>query len=92
MLKALELCTVHERDILLGLRGNPDITDSQADFVRKVVKNSGALEYSYQKAREYSQKAQDAIQYLRSHAARLDSACLDYLEGIAEYMAIRREA
>jgi len=92
MLKALELCSEHEKDVLLGLRGNPDITDSQADFVRRVVKGSGALEYSYQKACEYAQKAQQTIQELRAAMPNLHPASLDYLEGIAEYMAVRREA
>lgn len=92
MLKALELCSEHEKEVLLGLRGNPDITDSQADFVRKVVKGSGALEYSYQKACEYAQKAQQTIQELRAAMPNLNPTSLDYLEGIAEYMAVRREA
>ena len=91
MLKTMELANEHEREILKDLRWNPDINSDQADFVRSVVKGCGALEYSHNKAVEFARKAEVVIQELRRSSDYLNSDVLDYLEGIAEYMAVRRE-
>ncbi len=100
MLKTLELCSSHERDILQGLWWKQDLTNDQAELVRNVVRGCGALEYSYQKAAEYAKKAQKVVWELRAESEKLkannglelNESVLDYLEGIAEYMAIRRDA
>jgi geranylgeranyl diphosphate synthase type I len=91
MLKAMELCSEHEREILRELWWNADLTLDQAEFVRSVVRSCGALEYSYMKAAEFAKKAQIVIQDLRTHDKELSTDVLNYLEGIAEYMASRRE-
>lgn len=93
MLKTLELCTSAERDIITGLWGRGDLTSEQAEFVRNVVKSSGALDYSYKKATEFATQAQKVIQELResNQNKALNEEVLDYFEGIAEYMAVRRE-
>lgn len=92
MLKTMELCSTHEWEILRELWWKEDLTLDQAEFVRSVVKSSGALEYSYDKATEYAIKAQKVVQQLRVDHKNLDTTVLDYFEGIAEYMAVRREA
>ncbi len=92
MLKTMELCAPNEKEILLSLRWKADLTIDQAEYIRWIVKSSWALEYSYKKALEYAQKAQWVIQSLRLLDQSLNSDVLDYLEGIAEYMGIKREA
>lgn len=93
ILKTLELCTPAERDIITGLWGRGDLTPEQAEFVRNVVKSSGALDYSYKKATEFATQAQKVIQEIIEDNTdwALNSEVLDYLEGIAEYMAVRRD-
>lgn len=92
MLKTMELCAPNEKEILLSLWWKADLTIDQAEYIRWIVKSSWALEYSYKKALEYAQKAQWVIQSLRLLDQSLNSDVLDYLEGIAEYMGIKREA
>lgn len=91
MLKTMELATVHEKEIIWQLRWKGDITAEQAEYVRSVVKWCGALEYSHNKAVEFAKKAESVIQELRASSDYLNADVLDYLEGIAEYMAARRE-
>jgi geranylgeranyl pyrophosphate synthase len=91
MLKTMELCSEHEREILRELWWKADLTIDQAEFVRSIVKSCGALEYSYNKAVEFARKAELAIQELRTTDKQLNTDVLDYLEWIAEYMAVRRD-
>ncbi len=93
MLKTIELCTPQEREIITELWGRGDLTAEQAEFVRSVVKNSGALDYSYKKATEFALQAQKVIQEIAENDKDgvFNTEVLDYLEGIAEYMAVRRD-
>ena len=90
----MELCSALEKETLEQLRWKHDLSTEQAEFVRTIVRNCGALDYSYKKAEEFAKQAKEVIIGMRENNNDwvLNEMVLDYLEGIAEYMAIKREA
>lgn len=76
-------------DTIMANWGNPDIDESDAEAVREIVIATGALEYSKKVALKYAQKAQESINEMRRRG--WDEESINFLDGIAEYMAVGRE-
>lgn len=87
IVKALENANSKQKKILLNLWGKHDITDSEADEARKIVLETGSLEYSKKTAVKWAKKAQLAIPEMIKLKYSKDS--VDYLDGIAQYMVER---
>jgi geranylgeranyl diphosphate synthase type I len=57
------------------------------DAAKQAIRDSGSYEYSKRLAREYATKAARTAGKLRK--LNLDPEAIDYIQGIAEYMAVR---
>lgn len=57
------------------------------EAAKKAIKDSGSLEYSRTIAKDYAQKAANTAERLR--VLNLDKEAIDYIQGIAQYMADR---
>lgn len=66
--------------------GNPNVTDEQADQVRRVIRECGSLEYSKQIAVKYVKQAKRALARMK----HWNGEGRAFLDGIADYM-INRE-
>lgn len=69
--------------------GNPDIGETEANIAREIVRDTGSLAYNQKVATELAQKSQAVAPLMRK--AGLNSRVIDFLDGIAEYMAEKRE-
>jgi len=66
----------HNRDRLFELYRSQDLGESEKDEILEIVRSNGALEYTLQKAREYTQKAQELLQILPDSTYRESLALL----------------
>lgn len=89
ILKALEKADPTQKKIIESYWGNPDITAQNAEEVRKVVIDTGSLQYSYQIAQKFALESRSIIPKMREK--NWESSVIDFLDGIAEYMARDRE-
>lgn len=81
--KAYELATPKQRSILKDALGNPKVTLEQIEDVRKIIMDTGSLEYSQKKAKQLLNKSSKAL----NHAKKgLNKEGLGFLQGINEYM------
>lgn len=86
ILKAWEKGNAEQRATIMQALGNSEVTDEMADGVRKIIIDTGSLDYSKTVAVNYVKQAKAAL------AVRSDWAGegRDFLDGIADYM-INRE-
>lgn len=85
--KALELGNKEQIKRLRTLWGKENITDAEADEARKIVVDTGSLDYSKNVSINYALKAQKATHEMRKRGWNKEA--VDYLYGIAKYMAER---
>lgn len=88
VIKALERANKTQKQTLLSLWGKHDLDNSEAQEARKIIVDTGSLEYSKQLSIKWAKKAQKAIPLMK--AKRWLQESIDYLDGIAQYM-IERE-
>lgn len=86
IVKALEKATPEQKKIIEDALGNKDLTDEMAEAVRKVVIETGSLEYSKQLAVNYVHQAKFAL----TRKPEWQGEGREFLDGIADYM-INRE-
>ncbi len=85
--KALQNANSTQKEILLGGLGNSDLTDKLFADIKKVIIDTGALNYSEKKARDYIDKA---LKHLESNFSNYcGTEEYKYLSGIAEYIINR---
>jgi len=87
IIKALEKANPKQKKRLLELWGKHDLIDAEAEEARRIVVDTGSLEYSIKTARKWCKKAQLAIPYMIK--AKWNREAIDYLDGIAQYMVER---
>jgi geranylgeranyl diphosphate synthase, type I len=88
IIKALEMASPLDQKKIQAIWGKKDLAQKEAEIVRKIVIESGSLDYSKALAIKYAKKAQKAIPLM--HANKWDKEAINYLDGIAQYM-IERE-
>ena len=67
--------------------GKRNLTESEAEEARKIVKDTGSLDYSRDVSKAWAQRAQKAIpEMIKKNWNR---KAIDYLDGIAQYMVER---
>lgn len=76
-----------QKKILGKVWGKRAAKESDIVAVKKVIKDSGAYDYSLGKTRYYAGKAVQTAEKLRK--LDLDSEAIDYIQGIAQYMIER---
>lgn len=87
IIKALENASKDQEKVLRKIWGKRDVTETQANKVRKIVKDTGSLDYSRKVSVKWAKKAQKAIPYM--HDKSWNIKAIDYLDGIAQYMIER---
>ncbi|MEK7168783.1 MAG: polyprenyl synthetase family protein [Patescibacteria group bacterium] len=87
IIKALEWANKEQKAKLLSIWGNRNLTDSDANIARQIVKDTGSLDYSIKTAHKWVKKAQKAIPEMQKLKWNRES--IDYLDGIAQYMVER---
>jgi geranylgeranyl diphosphate synthase type I len=85
ILKTMQNGTPSQRQVLKRYLGRKDLTLEQFEEVRKVVKDTGSLDYSKAKSEEYVKKAQDALLKID----RQNQEEWVFLYDIVEYMIVR---
>jgi len=85
ILKALEKTSLGDSKKVNNILGNPDISLSDINFVRKIVTNTGSLEYSKEKATELVQMSKKTVKN-----SKLKKEGKEFLLGLADYV-INRE-
>lgn len=90
VVKAFELASEEDKAKLREIWGNHDITETEAQIARDIVEKCGSLEYSMQLAEKFAKKSQEAIPDMK--AKGWNSEAVEFLDGIAEYMASKRDA
>lgn len=83
----LRMAKGEQRKRFLELLGNPNITKSELEEAREIIKECGAFDYAKEKAKAYVRKAQSTIAFNHTH---WEAEGREFLEGIADYM-INRE-
>lgn len=87
IVKALERANTDQKKRLLSIWGNRDLTIDDAEVARKIVIDTGSLDYSIKVAHKWVKKAQKAIPLMKS--LKWNKQAIDYLDGIAQYMVER---
>ncbi len=89
VLKAIENANKDQLARILAILGFKFMDGNDAEEFRKIVIDTGSLKYSYAKALEYARKSQKAIPQMVKKGWTQSS--INFLDGIAEYMAGKRE-
>lgn len=87
IIKAMELGTKKQRQILNSIWGKKDLTESEAHKAREIIIATGSLNYSLELSRRLAKKAQRAL--TNPHSKSWNTKALSYLDGIAQYMVER---
>ncbi len=87
IIKALENANKKQTEKLLKLWGKHGVTDTEANIARKIVIDTGSLDYSKKVSVKWAKKAQKAIPEMIKKGWNKES--IDYLDGIAQYMVER---
>ncbi len=87
IIKALELANEKQKKKIIKIWGNRNLTESDADEIRKIVVDTGSLEYSKKASIKWARKAQLAIPFMFKLGWNKDA--VNYLDGIAQYMVER---
>lgn len=88
IVKAFEKADKKQSKQLSLLWGKHDLTENEAQEARKIVIDTGSLEYSHEISVQYAKKAQEAIPKMKRRG--WDKDAIDYLDGIAQYMVERQ--
>lgn len=88
IVKALENANQRQKRILLKALGNKNLTKEDHEAVKKIIIETGSLQYSKDLALKYVMKAKKALQ--KNKKPYWNQEGVDFLEGVAEYM-INRE-
>jgi geranylgeranyl diphosphate synthase type I len=67
--------------------GNTDLTDEQASRFRQVIRDTGSLEYSQKRGKEYVEIAKQEL----SQLTNVESGSLEFLMELADYMVSRQQ-
>ncbi|KKR30024.1 hypothetical protein A2715_02965 [Candidatus Woesebacteria bacterium RIFCSPHIGHO2_01_FULL_39_32] len=87
IIKALEFGNKTQQKRLKEIWGKRDLTESEANEVRKIVKDTGSLEYSRKVSVKWAKKAQKAVPEMERK--KWNQEAVYYLDGIAQYMVER---
>lgn len=85
---ALEHANQLQKQLLKSLWGNKNLTPTQAQQVRDIIKETGSLEHSKEISTQYAKKSQESISKMEKN--NWNSESINYLNGIAQYL-IERE-
>ncbi len=85
--KALEFGSKTQQKRLREIWGKRDLTESEANEARKIVRDTGSLEYSHKVSVKWAKKAQKAIPEMKKR--KWNEEAIYYLDGIAQYMVER---
>jgi len=85
IVKALEKCSEEDKETLLDILGKNDLSLDEIEKVRKIITDSGSLDYSKKLAEDLISKAKDALEN-----ADFRPEGKDFLLGIADFL-IKRE-
>lgn len=86
-LKAHENGDTKQKEILDKYLGKKDLKEEEAEEIREVMRNTGALEFSNQKCHEFVTKAQSYLDRLNMHKTKE----FEFLYKIAEYSISRNK-
>lgn len=84
VLRAEKEATEDQKAILNNLLGKNNLTEKEADDFRKVIIDTGSLEYSKDKCKEYVSNAKRALLNVE-----LRNTSWDFLNSLADYMVVR---
>ncbi len=87
IIKAFEKANPKQKKTLESIWGKHDLTDEEADVARRIVIDTGSLEYSKQISINWAKKAQEAIPLMIER--KWNQEGIEYLDGIAQYMVER---
>ena len=87
IIKALEFGSSSQQKRLKEIWGKRDLTENEANEARKIVRETGSLEYSQRVSVKWAKKAQKAIPEMKKRKWNEDA--IYYLDGIAQYMVER---
>lgn len=87
IVKALEKSTKIQGKRLREIWGKRNLTQKEANEARKIVVDTGSLEYSKKVSVNWAKKAQKAIPLMINK--KWNKEAIDYLDGIAQYMVER---
>lgn len=87
MIKAFENASGIQKGALKRIWGNKKLTNKDAEIARRIVIETGSLDYSKKIALDWATKAQSAIPAMRLRS--WNEEAVDYLDGIAQYMIER---
>ena len=87
IIKAFEEANEEQKKALHRLLGKKDLTNEEAEEARKIVIDTGSLEYSKQISVKWAKQAQETIPLMREKGWEKEG--IDYLDGIAQYMVER---
>ena len=85
--KALEIGNKADVKRLKEIWGKRDISQNEAEEARKIVIETGSLDYSKKVSVKWAKKAQNAIPLMKKK--KWNKEAIDYLDGIAQYMVER---
>lgn len=88
IIKALEKASAYQRKIVLDALGNPDVNREMHEKVRKVIIDTGSLDYSKRVAKKLVVKAKQGLNLKPNKDWKPQGK--DFLEAVADYM-IERE-
>ncbi len=86
--KALENANQKQREILDKNIGNRNLTSEDHELVKKIIEDTGSLDYSKQKAKELVEQAKQSL--VKNYDPKWNQEGLDFLNNIADYV-IERE-
>lgn len=87
IVKALEIADKTQRKKILEVWGNRNLTEKDANDIRKIVIDTNSLDYSKKVSIKWARKAQLAIPDMIKQ--KWNKRSIDYLDGIAQYMVER---
>ena len=87
MLKTLEFSNEEQKKIVKSVWGNKDANSKDINVVKKIIKSSGAYDYSILKANNLIKESIEKIEVMRK--MELNDEAIDFLEGIAWYVVNR---
>lgn len=84
---ALEHATKTDRNFLIQMLGNDQLTDLEFSRCREILEDSGALKYAQQQAKTYADKA---VQVLKAADNGWKQTDLDFLKSLVQYLLSRK--
>lgn len=85
--KTLEMGNEDQKRALLEAWGNKEATEETIEKAKMAIKESGAFDYSINKAKDWAKEAVEIAESLNKD--NLDKEAVDYLKGIADYIVTR---